>query len=74
MFSPSCAKCRSAMEEGYVLDRGDGGSKKVAEWVEGQPQRAWYGLKTKGHDVRPVRTFRCTKCGYLESYATETNS
>jgi len=59
------------MEEGYVLDRGDGNSSNVAAWVAGAPQRAWYGIKTKGHDRRRVRTFRCTKCGYLESYAKE---
>ena len=62
------------MEEGFVVDRGEGNAKNIPEWVEGEPQRAWYGLKTKGRDVRPVRTFRCTKCGYLESYAADLKS
>jgi hypothetical protein len=59
------------MEEGYVLDRNHGSSGSPSSWIEGAPERAWYGLKTKGRDVLSVRTFRCTRCGYLESYATE---
>lgn len=59
------------MEEGFVLDRGEGDGKRVSAWIEGRPQRAWYGLKTKGRQMRSVQTFRCTKCGYLESYAVE---
>ena len=59
------------MEEGYVLERGESNAKRVAQWVEGSPERKWYGLKTKGRDVLDVRTIRCTKCGYLESYASE---
>ena len=59
------------MEEGYVLDRGHGNAKNPSSWIEGAPQRAWYGIRTKGHDKHKVRSFRCTKCGYLESYAAE---
>ena len=72
MSAPSCGKCKSSMEEGFVLDRGHGNAKNVAQWIEGAPQRAWYGLKTKGHETHAIRTWRCTRCGYLESYAPET--
>jgi hypothetical protein len=38
--------------------------------VEGQPEESiWTGTKTRGkHQVR-ITTYRCTGCGYLESYA-----
>ena len=29
------------------------------------------GLKTKGRESYPVRSYRCEKCGYLEFYARE---
>ncbi|HEY4218733.1 MAG TPA: hypothetical protein VGM67_16440 [Gemmatimonadaceae bacterium] len=66
---PVCVKCGSAMEEGFVLDHTYGG-RVQSEWVEGAPQLSrWTGLKTKGKDQVPIATFRCTRCGYLESYA-----
>ena len=58
------------MEEGVTLDRKHGNAIGVPEWLEGPPEHSiWTGLKTKGRDRFPVRTFRCTRCGYLESYA-----
>jgi len=66
----NCPKCKGSMEEGYILDLGHAGSRQVATWVEGPPQPgAWLGLKIKGLRQIPQRTFRCTGCGYLESYA-----
>jgi hypothetical protein len=57
------------MEEGYVVDYGHGGYRRVASWVAGPPVKSyWLGLKIAGAQT-PVRTFRCTACGYLESYA-----
>ena len=58
------------MEVGVLLDKGHGDNLNAAEWLEGEPERSfWTGLKTKGKERFPVRTYRCTQCGYLESYA-----
>jgi DNA-directed RNA polymerase subunit RPC12/RpoP len=66
---PVCAKCGRAMEAGFVVDRSQGGVAQSA-WVDGAPTPSlWTGLKLKGHQLVPVTTYRCTKCGYLESYA-----
>lgn len=65
-----CPRCRGAMEPGYVMDRGGHNAGLVPQWVEGAPEKSfWTGLKTKDRDVLPVTTYRCERCGYLESYA-----
>jgi len=56
------------MKEGFVVDRGP--SNYVAEWVAGEPEFGTFGgLKLWSKERRPIRTFCCGKCGYLESYA-----
>jgi hypothetical protein len=66
---PECPKCGRRMEPGYVLDVTHGALAQ-SSWVEGAPERSiWTGLKLKGHERLPVTTYRCTGCGYLESYA-----
>ena len=68
---PECPKCGKRMEPGYVLDITHGAMAQ-SSWIEGAPERSfWTGLKLKGHQRLPVTTYRCTGCGYLESYATE---
>jgi len=60
------------MEEGFMVDRGSKGMPSDQRWVEGQVERSfWTGLKTKGRETFAVRTYRCERCGYLESYARE---
>ena len=62
-------KCGAKMEEGFILDNAHGG-RLQSEWVEGEPERSvWTGIKLKGREHLPVTTFRCSRCGYLESYA-----
>ena len=57
------------MELGYVIDEGHG-TRTVANWVAGEPERSiWTGLKLKGKDKLGITTYRCRRCGYLESYA-----
>jgi len=57
------------MEPGYIVDEGYG-KRTVANWIAGAPERSiWTGLKTRGKDKLDVTTFRCRRCGYLESYA-----
>ena len=71
----TCIRCQSTMSEGFLIDRGHMNSKRVGEWVDGVPEWGfWTGLKTKGRDRFAVKTFRCTRCGYLESYAKGTPS
>ena len=57
------------MAEGFVLDADGNGSRKVNRWIEGAPEKHWYGLKVRGRKQFDVQTFRCNRCGYLESYA-----
>ena len=65
-----CLRCRGPMEPGFVLDRGHHNSKTTQQWVEGAPERSfWTGVKTKGKVQHVVSTYRCERCGYLESYA-----
>ncbi len=64
-----CPKCNNAMEPGFVVDHTYGGY-AAPEWAEGAAQPSlWTGLKMSGKERHPVQTFRCVRCGYLESYA-----
>lgn len=64
-----CPHCRGSVSKGFVIDRGDA-TRKVQKWVEGEPVRSfWLGLNTEGRDAYEVTTYRCDRCGYLESYA-----
>jgi len=62
------------MEEGFTLDLGHANVPKPAVWVSGPPEQAfvrsfWMGIKMVAKDKRQIRTFRCIRCGFLESYA-----
>jgi hypothetical protein len=58
------------MEPGYLIDQGYG-SKTVPKWVAGLPRTSmWTGLKLRGLAQVDVSTYRCRRCGYLESYAS----
>ena len=72
MNAPDRPKCRQRMEPGFVVDRGHRSSPATQVWVEGEPRKSfWSGLSLKGRAKHAVRTFRCARCGFLESYATE---
>jgi len=63
-----CGKCGGGMEQGFVLDFEEG-RRRISRWAPGQPQRSfWMGTKLP-EGVLPIGTFRCSGCGYLESYA-----
>ena len=65
-----CLRCKGPMERGFVADKAHYSVPETQKWVEGIPERSfWSGLKTKDRDVVPVSTWRCERCGYLESYA-----
>jgi hypothetical protein len=64
-----CIRCRAQMESGWVPDNAHSGLQRQ-NWSPGEPQPSfWTGLKVGKDQVIPVTTFRCPKCGYLESYA-----
>ena len=64
-----CLRCHTQMELGYVPDMKEGGFSQQ-NWHPGQPKKSfWTGLKMNRDQLVPVTTFRCPKCGYLESYA-----
>jgi hypothetical protein len=67
--SVNCLRCSGSMDAGYVVDEGYG-TRTVSKWIEGEPQPSmWTGLKLRGKVKRDVVTYRCKRCGYLESYA-----
>ena len=63
-----CPKCEGRMAEGFIADQGHG-SYYVPSWHPEAPDKRWWGLKLDKKKFRPIATFRCTKCGFLESYA-----
>ena len=57
------------MSEGFVIDRTHGAIAQQ-KWIEGEPVKSfWLGLDTEGREAFRVTTYRCDKCGFLESYA-----
>lgn len=67
-----CLRCKTTMEMGFVVDHGHGNALQEQEWIEGDVVKSfWVGIQTKGRQKRNVRTYRCPRCGYLESYADD---
>ncbi len=56
-----CAKCNGEMEEGMV--KGSSGHDAGQKWGK---EINWRGRVKNGKDIV---VYRCTSCGYLESYA-----
>ncbi|HEY0626388.1 MAG TPA: PF20097 family protein [Allosphingosinicella sp.] len=64
-----CPKCEGEMADGYTVDQGYG-TASVPTWREGEPRKSiWVGLKLGGTTPIEITTWRCRRCGYLESYA-----
>jgi hypothetical protein len=59
------------MQVGFVPEVAPGsGQIEVPRWVTGKPEFSFFGsAKIEGKEQHTIRTFRCVKCGYLESYA-----
>ena len=65
-----CPKCDGAMEQGFEIPGPSGHTVRPDEWVEGTPERSfWSGTKLSGTERYQITTYRCDRCGYLESYA-----
>jgi hypothetical protein len=57
------------MSEGFVPEA-DYGMNRATNWVEGAPEKSiWTGVKLRGKKRIAIVTWRCERCGYLESYA-----
>ena len=65
-----CPKCNGEMVQGFIVDWHQGGGRLVSNWVEGAPEKSfWHGTNVPAERCLPVGTFRCSACGFLESYA-----
>ena len=65
-----CPKCNGEMAQGFIVDWSQGIDRRVSRWVEGAPENSfWHGTKAPEEKSVPVGTFRCSACGFLESYA-----
>ncbi len=63
-----CPNCEGRMQEGFILDVAV--DRLVSHWVSGKPEASfWTGTSLSGRTRYPIQSFRCTGCGYLESYA-----
>ncbi len=66
-----CPECGAQMQEGFLLDEGQGTRHEVY-WVSGVPEKSvWVGTKLKGKEVWRTVAYRCRDCGYLKSYARQ---
>ena len=68
----TCPKCDGDMEKGWILDSGHSSAFQSC-WVEGEPEPSLFAFMTGGKTVRgrlrrPIQSYRCKECGYLESY------
>ena len=68
-----CSKCGGLLKEGFFADASHQ-AMRVGHWAEGPPSyRFLFFLRMRGRKMLPVKSFRCTRCGFLESYATESS-
>jgi predicted nucleic-acid-binding Zn-ribbon protein len=66
-----CPKCDGTMQEGFIFDDGYV-NLTASRWVADAPELAFgRWVKVAGKEQYQIRSFRCVKCGYLESYAKE---
>ena len=67
-----CPKCNGVMVQGWIIDMKGREFNCVSNWVEGAPGKpSWFGsiVPAPAEKCIPVGTFRCSACGFLESYA-----
>jgi hypothetical protein len=57
------------MEPGFIIDESYG-KRVVGKWAAGEPKVNWWlGLRLGRNEQLEIATYRCRRCGYLESYA-----
>ena len=62
-----CARCGGSMVGGVIIDK-DQGMRGASSWLEGPVVKGWFGLKLNGKKALDIETYRCNRCGILESY------
>ncbi len=68
MRSHSCSKCQGSMTEGFIPTE-KSYTPTISVWIEGRPQKGWFGnVKLPGQPT-PISTWRCNRCGFLEQFA-----
>ena len=70
-ISIKCSKCGALMEIGFIPEFSYPQGIILNSWIKGKPE---YGVWSGGPKIRrkemlPVLSYRCSACGYLESYA-----
>ena len=67
-----CPKCNGEMMQGFTCGR-EGPNRVVLTWDEGMPKAVGWLFRQVRKVPRdksvPVGVFRCSACGFLESYA-----
>ena len=59
------------MAEGFFVDQGYG-QVHAGAWQPGQPRKSfWGGVRQSKREQLKVSSWRCQRCGYLESYAPQ---
>lgn len=71
MAQPICPDCQRRLEGGFLLDSSQGGY-AAGQWVEGPPEKNFWGLlKLKGRRRLTVYAWRCPGCAQVRLYAPE---
>jgi ssDNA-binding Zn-finger/Zn-ribbon topoisomerase 1 len=67
----TCNECGGKMQRGFVVEtRGAGTPYEASYWLEGKPERRfWGGLKTEEKQSYYITAYRCENCGFLKFYA-----
>jgi predicted nucleic-acid-binding Zn-ribbon protein len=71
--STKCPKCGGSMEKGVIPDQGHG-RVFMNHWQLGRETGWLGGLRSRNQTRYEIAAYRCTKCGFLEQYATEPKS
>jgi rubredoxin len=67
-----CPKCEAAMQEGFIPVCIGPPPAVASVWVVGPPEKGRLGgVKFDRRNQCQIRSYRCSGCGYLESYATQ---
>ncbi len=70
-LATQCPKCEGQMEQGFIEDMTQGG-RLVSSWCSGPPAKSfWMGMTANPTAIIPIGVFRCSSCGFLESFARE---
>ena len=70
---PKCGKCGASMEVGHIPGPANYLAYRLTvstEWFPGRPQTTPnFALGKSGRKAKTVTAWRCSACGFLESYA-----